>query len=113
MEWQYTMTCTPGPRLLMRVALIFDQQLLTLEELTWNCVDDGAMVRVRVLVRCEEGLARRMHAKLLHLYDVMTVELTRCAEDYSGGVKRPSTAVQPPSTMVSVPVTNEPASDAR
>lgn len=113
MEWKYAMTCMTGPRLLMRIALIFDQQLLTLEELTWSCVDDGAMVRVLVRVQCEEGLARRMHAKLLHLYDVLTAELTRCGEDYSGGVKRPSTAVQPPSTMVSVPVTNEPASDAR
>lgn len=32
---------------------------------------------------------------------------------YSGGVKRPSTAVQPPSTMVRVPVAKEPASEAR
>src|SRR5260370_42538081 len=34
-------------------------------------------------------------------------------ESYRGGVNRPSAAVQPPSTIVSVPVTNGPASDAR
>ena len=54
----------------MRVVLIFDQQSLTLTDVAWRCSATGN-VEARLRVRCDEALARRIHAKLLHLQDVL------------------------------------------
>ena len=84
MTWMYTILAEPAPRLLMRVALIFDQQLLTLSDLSWRSNDGEGNVAITLCVRCEESLARRMHAKLLHLQDILQAELVTAEEGTSG-----------------------------
>jgi glycine cleavage system regulatory protein len=106
MEWTYKITAASRPRLLMRIAQVFDQQLLSMREL--KLADVAGVVTVQINVEVSADLAQRIQAKLYSHTDIRKVELS-----YSGGVNLPSTAVQPPSTIVSVPVTNDPASEAR
>ena len=75
MKWTYTIAAVSARRLLMRVVLIFDQQSLTLTDVAWRCSDTDGNVEARLRVRCDEALARRLHAKLLHLQDVLHVAL--------------------------------------
>ena len=84
MTWTYTILAEPAPRLLMRVALIFDQQLLTLSDLSWRLNDGEGNVAITLCVRCEESLARRIHAKLLHLQDILQAKLVSAEEGTSG-----------------------------
>ncbi len=58
----------------MRIAQIFDQQLLTLEELRWRTLPTR-QVEITLWVDCEEHLAQRLQAKLFHLQDIVSVEL--------------------------------------
>ena len=74
MTWCYVIHAEPGQRLLMRIAQIFDQQFLTPEELHWRATATS-QVEITLYVGCEENLARRVHAKLFHLHDILGVEL--------------------------------------
>ncbi len=74
MWWTYRMTAASQARLLMRVAQLFDQQLLTMSRLLF--MDRGEEVEISVTVEAEEKLARRVQAKLYRLQDVRTVELS-------------------------------------
>lgn len=78
MMWNYTLRCTAGPRLLMRVALLFDQQLLNIASFAWLLNEAGDEVRIELSVACHAPLAERLKAKLLHLHDVSEVELQAC-----------------------------------
>ncbi len=136
MQWTYKITAASRPKVLMRVAQVFDQQLHSMSELMLADVDGTVTIHINVDVSAD--LAHRIQAKLYSQLDVRNVDLAAGSlpqmtsppgykpegdgwtrsddsddESYSGGVNRPSTAVQPPSTIVSVPVTNEPASEAR
>ena len=70
MTWTYNISAVPAARLLMRVALIFDQQLLTLSHVSWQLNEADGKVQICVRADCPPALAQRMHAKLLHLQDV-------------------------------------------
>ena len=106
MEWTYRITAEVRPRVLMRIAQMFEQQMVSM--LACHMETVGNLLDIAVTVDVDPELAHRIHAKLWKQFDLRNLELFQ-----SGGVKRPSIAVQPPSTMVSVPVTNEPASEAR
>ncbi|MBS1821554.1 MAG: hypothetical protein JST61_06215 [Acidobacteria bacterium] len=62
------------PRLIMRLAQIYDQQLLEIDRL--SVVRDRDVTAVRIEVRCDEYLAHRVHAKLYRLSDIVHVELS-------------------------------------
>ncbi len=81
MNWTYMISAVAAPRLLMRVALIFDQQSLTLSDVLWHHNDAEGNVAICVRVRCEEALAGRLLAKLLHLQDVWDVVLNAETEE--------------------------------
>ena len=74
MWWTYRITAASQARLLMRVAQVFDQQLLRMTKLV--LMDGDEVVEISVKVEAEEGLALRLQAKLYRLQDVRTVELS-------------------------------------
>lgn len=74
MNFRYSISAEAAARLLTRVVMIFDQQLLMVKEVSWRL--DGERVEILVEVDCPAALAQRMHAKLLHLQDVVEVSLT-------------------------------------
>jgi hypothetical protein len=65
----------PGHRFLMRVSQILEQQSLTPVDLHWKMTAPLASELV-FTVACEESLALRIHAKLLHLHDIREAELS-------------------------------------
>ena len=83
MEWTYTMAAASCPRVLMRVAQVFDQQMVPMREC--RLVDAGDVLRILVIVDVEEELARRMHAKLYKQIDLQAIELEA---GRSGGASR-------------------------
>ena len=74
MKWTYRVTAAATPRLIMRLAQVFDQQLLEMDRLEVMRLQDATMMRVEVC--CEEHVARRIHAKLYRLADVAHVLLS-------------------------------------
>lgn len=74
MAWIYRITAAARPRLAMRVAQIFDQQLLEVEH--FHLVREDAVTTIRISVDCGEPIAHRIHAKLYRLADVVRVDLT-------------------------------------
>jgi hypothetical protein len=73
--WTYCITAAPQPRVLARVVQLFDQQLLTLTTLILTQGPETTSILLTVEV--EPALARRLHAKLLHLHWVEHVHLTQ------------------------------------
>ncbi len=73
MPWTYQIAAAPKPRVLARVAHLFDQQLLTISALT---LSQNEAATITLTVEVEAALAHRLHAKLLHLQDVEQVRLT-------------------------------------
>jgi hypothetical protein len=111
MHWTYKITAQARPRVLMRLAQLFDQQLVAIQSCHLVTIDDR--LEIIIAIDTDAELAHRLHAKLWKHCDLLNVDLLVTDPHHSGGVNRPSTAVHPPSTIVSVPVTNDPASDAR
>jgi hypothetical protein len=74
MAWTYRITAAARPRLAMRVAQIFDQQLLEPER--FELIRQEAVTTIRICVSCDEPVARRVHAKLYRLADLVRVELS-------------------------------------
>lgn len=74
MAWTYRITAAARPRLAMRVAQIFDQQLLEMDR--FDLAREDAVTTIRISVECDESLARRIHAKLYRLADIVHVELS-------------------------------------
>lgn len=79
MWWTYRMTAASEARLLMRVALLFDQQLLKVTRLLM--MDGGEEVEISITVEADEKRARRIQAKLYGLQDVRTVKLSESITD--------------------------------
>lgn len=75
MLWTYRLRCLSGPRLMMRVAQLFDQQGLNIESFSWLLDAAGEFVVIELSVRCGAALAHRLQAKLLHLQDVCEADL--------------------------------------
>ncbi len=80
MAWTYRITAAARPRLAMRVAQIFDQQLLEVKH--FHLVREDAVTTIRISVDCGEPIAHRIHAKLYRLTDVVRVDLA--SEDAAG-----------------------------
>lgn len=80
MEWTYKIIAEPRPRLLVRVAQVFDQQLLVMSSLCLTQSTDQAILSVTV--ESPESLAHRIEAKLYHLVDVRIVELRRAHQEF-------------------------------
>jgi hypothetical protein len=66
----------------MRLAQIYDQQLLEIDCLHLVRESDATVLRVEVT--CDEYLARRIHAKLYRLSDVLHVELSNAQDGIVG-----------------------------
>lgn len=73
MAWTYRITAAARPRLAIRVAQIFDQQLLEVDQ--FHLVREDAVTTIRISVDCGEPIAHRIHAKLYRLADVVRVDL--------------------------------------
>jgi len=73
MVFTYRITAVARPRLIMRLAQIYDQQLLEIDRL--SVVREHDVTAIRIEVACDEYLAHRIHAKLYRLSDVVHVEL--------------------------------------
>ena len=73
MAWTYRITAAARPRLAMRVAQVFDQQLLEVER--FELIRKDAATTIRISVECDESVARRIHAKLYRLADLVQIDL--------------------------------------
>jgi hypothetical protein len=71
MEWTYKISAAARPRVLMRIAQLFDQQLVPI------CVclleQHGTLLDIVITVEVEPELAQRIHAKLYHHVDLLSV----------------------------------------
>ncbi len=83
MKWTYRVTAAARPRLIMRLAQVFDQQMIEIDRLEVKRLQDATMMRIEVC--CEEHLARRIHAKLYRLADVAHVLLSNEQRVVVGG----------------------------
>ena len=91
MKWTYRVTAAARPRLVMRIAQVFDQQMLEIDRLEVMRLHDATMVRIEVC--CEEHVAHRIHAKLYRLVDVAHVLLSNDQRVViGGGVPNPAYA---------------------
>ncbi|MDE1177964.1 MAG: hypothetical protein PW789_15400 [Edaphobacter sp.] len=63
----------------MRVAQIFDQQLVEIDRL--EVVRGRGTTTLRVEIRCDEYLARRIHAKLYRMPDIQHAALANADDD--------------------------------
>jgi hypothetical protein len=90
MVWTYRITAAARPRLIMRIAQIFDQQLLEIERL--EVLRESNVTQMRVEVQCTEHLARRIHAKLYGTSDVIHAALANAEDDIvsEGELPQPS-----------------------
>jgi len=82
MVFTYRITAVARPRLIMRLAQIYDQQLLEIDRL--NVVRERDVTAIRIEVDCDEYLAHRIHAKLYRLADVVHVELSNAQDGIVG-----------------------------
>jgi hypothetical protein len=82
MAWTYRITAAARPRLAMRIAQVFDQQMLEVDR--FELVRQDAVAVIRICVSCDESLARRIHAKLYRLTDLVQVELSDGAVQGTG-----------------------------
>jgi acetolactate synthase regulatory subunit len=73
MEWTYRIKAEVRPRVLMRVAHVFDQQMLSMRRCVMEERSDVA--DLEITVDAEEELVRRVHAKLYKLLDLLEIEL--------------------------------------
>lgn len=78
MVWTYRIKAVARPRLIMRLAQIYDQQMLEIDRM--NVVREHDAAAIRIEVQCDEYLARRIHAKLYRLSDIAHVELSNAQE---------------------------------
>jgi hypothetical protein len=74
MEWTFRLTATLGPRVLARVAQIFDQHLLAIQDCTLKAYDNA--VEIIVIAQTDEAKASRIQAQLSHLVDMQDVALS-------------------------------------
>ncbi len=73
MMWTYRITASSRPRLAMRVAQIFDQQMLEAEQ--FHLTRQGDATSIHIVVECDAFLAHRIHAKLYRLTDIVHADL--------------------------------------
>gem|GEM_PF-2657682 len=78
MVWTYRITAVARPRVIMRLAQIYDQQMLEIDRM--SVVREHDATAVRIEVQCDECLAHRIHAKLYRLSDVAHVELSNAQD---------------------------------
>ncbi len=73
MEWTYRIRAAARPRTLMRIAQVFDQQMVSMRRCLLE--ETGDVVEMAITVETEEALAVRIHAKLYKLLDLHQVDL--------------------------------------
>lgn len=79
MVWTYRVTAAARPRLIMRLAQVFDQQLLEIDRM--EVVRQRDVTVFRIEVHCDEYLAHRIHAKLYRMADVVHVVLSNAHDE--------------------------------
>lgn len=73
MEWTYKISASARPKVLMRVVQVFDQQSVPMRRcLLEEC---GEVLQIVIVADMDEDLARRIHAKLYKLVDLVEVDL--------------------------------------
>lgn len=95
MMWTYRITAAARPRLIMRIAQVFDQQLLEIDRL--EVIRERDVTVLRAEVHCDEYLARRIHAKLYRMPDIMHVALSNEHDEIVGENEMPNP--NPPETF--------------
>ena len=75
MQWTYQITAASRPRVLMRLAQVFDQQSLVISSLTLALLND--YVKITLTVEAEPELAHRLKAKLYNQTDILEVRFDR------------------------------------
>lgn len=88
MVWTYRITAAARPRLIMRLAQIFDQQLLEIDRL--EVIRERDVTVIRIEIHSDEYLARRIHAKLYRLSDVVHVVLSNAQDQVVGEGELPN-----------------------
>ncbi len=73
MEWIYKISAAARPRVLMRIAQLFDQQLVPIRVCLLE--ERGGLLDIAITVEVEQELAQRIHAKLYHHVDLLSVDL--------------------------------------
>jgi hypothetical protein len=73
MEWTYTITAASRPRVMMRIAQVFDQQMVPMRQCL--LLESGQGLDISITIDVEEELALRIHAKLYKQQDVENISL--------------------------------------
>ncbi len=73
MKWTYQISATARPRVLERVAQVFEQQMIAMQRLVLE--EFQGKLAMNITVEVEEDLARRVHAKLYKQIDVLHIDL--------------------------------------
>jgi hypothetical protein len=73
MEWTYRISAAARPRVLMRIAQLFDQQLVPIRVCLLE--ERGGLLDIVITIDVEPELAQRIHAKLYHHVDLLSVDL--------------------------------------
>lgn len=73
MVWTYRICAAARPRVLMRVAQLFDQQSVPMSRCC--LLRREGMLEIEIIVDVDTELAQRIHAKLYKLEDLTDVEL--------------------------------------
>jgi hypothetical protein len=90
MEWTYKINATSGPRVLMRIAQVFDQQMVLIR--ACHLLDSGNKLSILITVDVGAELAQRIHAKLYKQLDLEQIDLVagRLPHLQDDEVKRPA-----------------------
>ena len=73
MEWTFKIGAEARPRVLMRIAQLFEQQMVAMH--TCHMVTVDGQFDILITVEVEAELAHRIHAKLWKQFDLLTVDL--------------------------------------
>jgi hypothetical protein len=73
MEWTFKIGAEARPRVLMRIAQLFEQQMVAMR--TCHMVTIDGLLDIVITVDLEAELAHRIHAKLWKQFDLLRVDL--------------------------------------
>ena len=73
MKWTYQISAAARPRVLERIAQVFEQQMISMQRLVLE--QSQGKLAMNITVEVEEGMARRVHAKLYKQIDVLDIRL--------------------------------------
>ena len=73
MQWTYTILAEAKPRVLMRIAQLFEQQMVSMQ--SCHLLTENDRLHISIVIYAEAEMAQRIHAKLWKQIDLLGVDL--------------------------------------